>query len=83
MKICKVAAKDAWEEENFIRDMKSVLPEMEFVACNTVLKDAIEGADIIVTATSAQAPLLKAEWIKTGAFYSHIGGWEDEYKVVQ
>ena len=83
LKTCKVAAKDAWEEENFIRDMQSVLPEMKFVACNTVLKDAIEGSDIIVTATSAQAPLLKADWIKPGAFYSHIGGWEDEYKVVQ
>ena len=83
LKTCKVAAKDAWEEENFIRDMQSVLPEMEFVACNTVLKDAIEGSDIVVTATSAQAPLLKADWIKPGAFYSHIGGWEDEYKVVQ
>jgi ornithine cyclodeaminase/alanine dehydrogenase-like protein (mu-crystallin family) len=41
----------------------------------------MNGADILVTATSAQAPLLKAEWMKPGAFYSHIGGWEDEYKV--
>jgi len=83
LKVCKVAAKDAWEEENFIRDMQPILPEMTFVACNTVLRDAIEGSDIIVTATSAQAPLLKADWIKEGAFYSHIGGWEDEYAVVQ
>ena len=36
----------------------------------------------LVTATSAQAPLLKAEWVKPGAFYSHVGGWEDEYAVV-
>ena len=56
---------------------------MDFVACNTILEDAIRDSDIIVTATSTQAPLLKAEWIKKGAFYSHIGGWEDEYKVVQ
>ncbi|MCK5925023.1 MAG: hypothetical protein KAG10_03945, partial [Methylococcales bacterium] len=28
-------------------------------------------------------PLLKAEWMKKGAFYSHIGGWEDEYAVAQ
>ena len=56
---------------------------MEFIACNTMLQDAIEGSDIIVTGTSAQAPLLKAAWIKEGAFYSHIGGWEDEYAVVQ
>ena len=36
-----------------------------------------------LTATSAQAPLLKAAWMKPGAFYSHIGGWEDEYQVAQ
>lgn len=83
LKICKVSAKEAYEEQNFIQDMQPLLPDMEFIACNTVLKDAIVDADIIVTGTSAQAPLLKADWIKEGAFYSHIGGWEDEYKVVQ
>lgn len=83
LKICKVAAKEEHEEQTFIRDLAPLLPDMEFVACHTVLKDAIEGADIIVTGTSAQAPLLKAAWIKEGAFYSHIGGWEDEYAVVQ
>jgi len=25
--------------------------------------------------------LLKAAWIKKGAFYSHIGGWEEEFAV--
>ncbi|MHC4181125.1 MAG: ornithine cyclodeaminase family protein, partial [Planctomycetota bacterium] len=43
----------------------------------------VKDADIIVTATSAQAPLLKAAWMKPGSFYSHIGGWEDEYAVAQ
>lgn len=83
LKICKVAAISGAEEEAFIRDLTPLVPDMTFVACNTVLKDAIENSDIIVTATSAQAPLLKAEWIKKGAFYSHIGGWEDEYAVVK
>lgn len=83
LKVCKVAAKEEAEEEAFIRDLSPLLPDMQFIACHTVLKDAIEGADIIVTGTSAQAPLLKAAWIKEGAFYSHIGGWEDEYAVVQ
>lgn len=83
LKVCKVAAKLREEEENFIKDLSPLLPDMRFEACNTVLKDAVTDADIIVTATSAQAPLLKADWIKPGAFYSHIGGWEDEYAVVQ
>ena len=83
LKVCKVAAVSEAEEEAFIRDMGKILPDMTFVSCKTVLKDAITDSDTIVTATSAQAPLLKAEWIKKGAFYSHIGGWEDEYAVVK
>ena len=83
LKTCKVAAKDDFEEQNFIRELSAILPDMTFFPCHTVLKDAIVDSDIIVTATSAQAPLLKAAWIKKGAFYSHIGGWEDEYEVVK
>ena len=80
---CRVAAKEASEEEQFVREMSDVLPEMRFSACGTDLSRAIVGADVIVTATSAQAPLLKADWIKPGAFYSHVGGWEDEYAVAE
>ncbi|XP_035205205.1 ketimine reductase mu-crystallin-like [Stegodyphus dumicola] len=40
------------------------------IACHTV-KDAVETADIIVTATMAQKPILKKEWVKMGA---HING---------
>jgi ornithine cyclodeaminase/alanine dehydrogenase-like protein (mu-crystallin family) len=65
----------------FIRDLSLLIPDMEFVACGGSLEKAMRDSDIIVTATSAQAPLLKAAWIKEGAFYSHIGGWEDEYAV--
>ena len=83
LKTCKVAAKDDFEEQNFIRELSAILPDMTFMPCHTVLKDAIVDSDIIVTATSAQAPLLKAAWLKKGAFYSHIGGWEDEYEVVK
>ena len=83
LKVCKVSAKEEYEEEGFIRDLSPLLPDMEFVRCRTKSQDAIENSDIIVTATSAQAPLLKAAWIKEGAFYSHIGGWEDEYAVVK
>lgn len=83
LKVCKVAAVSEAEEDAFIRDLSPIFPDMTFIGCKTVLKDAIVDSDIIVTATSAQAPLLKAEWIKKGAFYSHIGGWEDEYAVVK
>jgi len=82
LKTCRVSALTAAEEQEFIDQLSPVLPDMEFVAAKGNAKLAMEGADILVTATSAQAPLLKAEWVKPGAFYSHVGGWEDEYAVV-
>lgn len=80
---CRVAAKSVEEEEQFIDEMSPILPDIEIQGCQTDLKAAVVGADIIVTATSAQAPLLKADWVSPGAFYSHVGGWEDEYEVAQ
>jgi ornithine cyclodeaminase/alanine dehydrogenase-like protein (mu-crystallin family) len=78
---CRISAKYPAEEEQFIREMSPLFEDMRFVAANTVAERAMAGADILVTATSAQAPLLKADWMKPGSFYSHIGGWEDEYAV--
>ena len=83
LKTCRVAAKLGAEEEQFTKEMSAIIPDMDFSGANSDLERAVTGADIIVTATSAQAPLLKAEWMKPGAFYSHIGGWEDEYNVAK
>ena len=83
LKQCRVAAKTIDEEQQFIKELSPLFPDMSFVAANTHGRAAMDGADILVTATSAQAPLLKASWMKPGAFYSHIGGWEDEYEVAQ
>jgi ornithine cyclodeaminase/alanine dehydrogenase-like protein (mu-crystallin family) len=80
---CRVSAKTAEEEATFIEQMAQVVPGMRFVAANTNGELAMSEADILVTATSAQAPLLKAAWMKPGSFYSHIGGWEDEYAVAK
>ena len=83
LKECRVAARTVAEEQQFIAELSPLLPDMSFISCETHARNAIKDADILVTATSAQAPLLKAEWVKPGAFYSHIGGWEDEYAVAQ
>lgn len=80
---CRISAKYDEEEKQFIDEMRPLFPEMEFRAAGTDASKAMEGADILVTATSAQAPLLKAAWMKPGSFYSHIGGWEDEYAVAK
>ena len=78
---CRVSAKTADEELDFIEQMSPILPDVSFVATETDRRAAMERADILVTATSAQAPLLEAAWMRPGTFYSHIGGWEDEYAV--
>lgn len=83
LKQCCVAAKSEAEEQDFLQQMQPIIPEMEMVAAGTKLDVAATDSDIIVTATSAQAPLLKAAWVKPGAFYSHVGGWEDEYAVAK
>jgi ornithine cyclodeaminase/alanine dehydrogenase-like protein (mu-crystallin family) len=80
---CRVSAKYDHEEKQFVDEMGRLLPDIRFSAADTNSQKAIEGADIIVTATSVQAPLLKAAWVKPGSFYSHIGGWEDEYAVAK
>jgi len=83
LKQCRVASKATEEEDVFIAELSPLFPDMEFVSLKTNARRAMEDADILVTATSAQAPLLKAAWVKPGAFYSHIGGWEDEYAVAE
>ncbi len=83
LKRCKVGAKTVEEEAQFIAEMAPIFPDMDVVGTGTSLEAATTHADIIVTATSAQAPLLKAAWMKPGAFYSHVGGWEDEYAVAK
>jgi len=81
IKTCKVASRTYASEHRFIEQMKRFYPQVEFVACNSVYEKAAAGSDIIVTAISAQLPLLQAAWIKPGAFYCHVAGWEDAYDV--
>ncbi|MEK6250031.1 MAG: ornithine cyclodeaminase family protein, partial [Planctomycetales bacterium] len=80
---CTVAAKTAEEEKVFIDELSPILPDLTITGTETNLQEAVNDADVIVTATSTQAPLLKAAWVKPGAFYSHVGGWEDEYQVAE
>ncbi len=83
LETCRIAAKEGVEEDQFVTEMSAIIPTMQFEKAGSDLSKAASDADIIVTATSAQAPLLKAEWMKPGAFYSHVGGWEDEYAVAK
>ncbi len=83
LSLCRVAAATEPEEQQFVAEMSRICPGMKFETAGTDGEKAMADADILVTATSAQAPLLKAAWMKPGSFYSHIGGWEDEFAVAQ
>jgi len=46
-------------------------------------RDAVEGADVVVTATLADEPIVKDAWMKSGSLLIHVGSYvEEEYDVV-
>lgn len=80
---CRVSSRRESTVAAFIADMSKKYPEVEFVNCADNYESAVSSADIIVTATSTQKDLLKAAWVKPGATYIHVGGWEDEFAVAE
>lgn len=83
LKKCYVSSRTEKSVESLIMEERKKHPDIEFIACGDDFEKAITPADIIITATSTQSDLLKAKWIKQGATYIHIGGWEDEFAVPQ
>ena len=81
IKTCYVSSLADGSTERFIEEERLLHPDIEFIDCQDNYEKAIVDADIIVTAISGQEPILKAKWIKKGAFYIHVAGWEDEYAV--
>ena len=45
-------------------------------------EDAVVGADIIVTITTADEPIVKAAWVGEGTFFSHAGSYQEEEEQV-
>lgn len=81
LKKCFVSSFPDGSVEHFIEEETVLHPNIEFINCQNNYESAVNKADIIVTAISGQEPILKADWIKKGAFYIHVAGWEDEYAV--
>ena len=78
---CYVSSRTEKTVKDFIKIESKQYPDIIFVNCGDDYKSAVVDSDIIVTATSTQKDLLKAKWIKEGALYIHVGGWEDEFAV--
>jgi ornithine cyclodeaminase len=60
--------KDAAEQ--CARDMARAAPT---VAVSATARDAVSGADVVITATSASQPLVQAEWVAPGAHVTAVG----------
>ena len=81
IKECRVSSRKESTEDAFINTFAEITPDVRFIACRNSSFHAAAGADIIVTAISGQAPVLKAKDVTKGGLYIHVGGWEDEYGV--
>jgi len=68
---CRVASRKLENAKAFAEEMKSNFSfPVEAVA---TVAEAVEGADLIVTATNAAEPILKREWIAPGAHLNLVG----------
>lgn len=81
IKECRVCSRKQTTEEAFISVFKPLVTDVVFIPCANDSHKCASGADIIVTAISGQAPVLKANDITKGGLYIHVGGWEDEFGV--
>lgn len=81
IKKCRVSSNNSYSENSFKTELSRFYSDVEFEVCNSDYEKAVTNADIIITAISGQEPVLKADWIKKGCLYCHVGGWEDEYEV--
>lgn len=81
IKECRVSSRKAESEEAFIARFNDIVKDVNFVACGNDSHKCAADADIIVTAISGQAPVLKAKNVTKGSLYIHVGGWEDEFEV--
>jgi ornithine cyclodeaminase/alanine dehydrogenase-like protein (mu-crystallin family) len=55
------------------------------ISTTVSVEAAVRGADVIVTATTADAPLVNLSWVKQGAYIASIGSYQelDEQVVLQ
>jgi ornithine cyclodeaminase/alanine dehydrogenase-like protein (mu-crystallin family) len=71
VKRCRIASRDFEHAQNFAEEMRSdfsfALEPVETV------EEALEGADLIVTATNAVEPIVRREWISAGAHLNVVG----------
>ena len=68
---CRVVSRTAEHARRFVDEMKRSVP-FAIEAVENV-KEALDGADMIVTVTSAKEPVVRREWISGGAHLNVVG----------
>jgi ornithine cyclodeaminase/alanine dehydrogenase-like protein (mu-crystallin family) len=68
---CRVAGRSAERTRALVEELRG---RYEFpVEVSETVEEALRGADIIVTATNAAAPVLRREWVAAGAHVNAVG----------
>lgn len=67
--------------EEFINEMSRIYQDIRFELMFTS-REALENADIVVTSTSSNKPLVKYEWLKKGAHINAIGGFNKHIQEI-
>jgi len=71
LKRCRIASRDLEHAQKFCEEMRQNFSfTLEPVA---TVAEALEGADLIVTATTAVEPIVRSEWISAGAHLNVVG----------
>jgi ornithine cyclodeaminase/alanine dehydrogenase-like protein (mu-crystallin family) len=71
IKRTRVVSRTREHADQFVSEMKGRFP-FELVAVDTA-REALDGADIIVTVTNSHQPVIDREWISAGAHINAIG----------
>ena len=79
----KVAVYDVREEASRAFGARAAeRPERLCVRVAASAEDAVRGCDVVVTATVADEPIVKAAWLSPGVFFAHVGSYQEEEEAV-
>ncbi len=65
----RIGARDAMKAQGAARELADLASRVEIVS----IEEAVRSSDIVVTATSATAPVIAAEWVAPGTHLSAMG----------
>jgi ornithine cyclodeaminase/alanine dehydrogenase-like protein (mu-crystallin family) len=71
----RIADASSTARKHYVRDMKKLL-DFNIVPVESV-EDAVRGVDIAFVATTADEPLIKADWVQKGLFIAKAGSFQE------